>query len=80
MEEFYIDVALNLLYDIRLRIEGAVVLYDGDAAPLQHLAVKNDMPMAAAAFDTIGSALYDLREDIRTLHEACIKESQTPSK
>ena len=80
MEEFYMDVAMNLLYDIRLRIEGAVELFEDDAAPLRRLALENDMLTAATAFDTIGSALYDLRQDIRNLQEAHIKESIKASK
>ena len=80
MDEFYIDVALNLLYDIRLRIEGAVELFEDDAAPLRRLALENDMLTAATAFDTIGSALYHLRQDIRSLHEAYTKESIKASK
>ena len=76
----YLDIAMKLLYDIRLRIEGAVELYENDAAPLRNLAIKNDMLTAATAFDTIGSALYDLRQDIRSLHEAHSKESIKASK
>lgn len=70
-----IDIAMKLLYDIRLRIEGAAELYENDASPLRQLAVKNDMLTAAVAFDTIGSALYNLREDIQSLQEAHAKES-----
>ena len=70
----YMDTAMRLLYDIRLRIEGAAELYENDASPLRQLAIENDMLTAAVAFDTIGSALYNLREDIRTLHEAHSKE------
>ena len=76
----YIDTAMKLLYDIRLRIEGAVELYENDAAPLRNLAIKNDMLTAAIGFDTIGSALYNLREDIQALHEAHAKESIKASK
>ena len=72
MDELYIDVSTNLLYDIRLRIEGAVDLYEGDALCLKRLAVDNDKLDAACAFDTIGSALYDLRRDIQKLHAAHI--------
>ena len=74
MDELYIDVSTNLLYDIRLRIEGAVDLYEGDALCLKRLAVDNDKLDAACAFDTIGSALYDLRRDIQKLHAAHIRE------
>ena len=75
MEEMFMNIAMNLLYDIRLRIEGAVELYENDVSGLHRLAVENDMPIVAGAFDTIGSALYDLRRDIRALHEAHIKEN-----
>lgn len=68
MEELYMDVSTNLLYDIRLRIEGAVELYETDALPLQKLAIQNDRLEAACAFDTIGAALYELRKDIQKLH------------
>jgi len=74
MEGLYFDVSTNLLYDIRLRIEGAVALYETDALCLKRLAVDNDKPDAACAFDTIGSALYDLRQDIQELHAAHIRE------
>lgn len=74
MQELYIDVSTNLLYDIRLRIEGAVELYETDALPLKRLAGDNDMLDCACAFDTIGLALYDLRSDIQKLHSAHIRE------
>ena len=70
MEELYIDVSTNLLYDIRLRIEGAVQVYETEAKGLSVLAEKNDMPDASCAMDTIASALYDLRSDIQKLHSA----------
>ena len=80
MDEFYIDFALNLLHDIRLRIEGAVVLYERHAIPLRRLGVENDMPVAVGAYDTIGSALYNLREDIQELYEGHMKEVSRVSK
>ena len=75
MEEMFMDDVMNLLYDIRLRIEGAVELYENDVAGLHRLAIQNDMPIVAGSFDTLVSALFSLRKDIRELHEACIKES-----
>ena len=50
------------------------MIFEDDAAPLRRLALENDMLTAATAFDTIGSALYHLRQDIRSLHEAYSKE------
>ena len=80
MDEFYIDFALNLLHDMRLRIEGAVVLYERHAIPLRRLGVTNDMPVAVGVYDTIGSALYDLREDIQELYQGHMKEAGRQSK
>ena len=74
MEEAYMDVAANLLHDIRLKIEGAVCVYECDSLPLRRLAIENDMLIPASAYDTIGSALYDLREHIRSLQEVHTKE------
>lgn len=55
--------------EIRLLVEGAIALYEGDAMGLQSMAHKNLQREAAAAFDTIGTALYDLREKARLLQE-----------
>lgn len=53
--------------EIRLLVEGAIALYEGDAMGLQSMAHKHQQPEAATAFDTIGTALYDLREKTRLL-------------
>lgn len=74
MVEQYMDIATNLLLDMRLKIEGAVNIYECDGLSLRHLAIENDMPVPASACDTIGSALYDLRQHIRDLQEAHMKE------
>jgi len=80
MDEFYMDFATNLLHDIRLRIEGAVILFERDAIPLRRLGVEHDKPVAVGAYDTIGSALYDLRQDIRELYQGHMKEVSRVSK
>ena len=80
MDEFYMDFATNLLHDIRLRVEGAGILFERDAIPLRRLGVENDMPVAVGAYDTIGSALYNLREDIQELYEGHMKEVSRVSK
>ena len=73
--EDYMDASTGLLYDMRLRIEGAVVLYETDALPLRQMAIENNLLTAANALDTIGAALYDLRHDIRQLHTVHIQEA-----
>nr|MBR4279961.1 hypothetical protein [Clostridia bacterium] len=53
--------------EMRLLVEGAIALYEEDAMSLQSLARDNRKPEAATAFDTIGTALYNLREHLRNL-------------
>ena len=53
--------------EMRLLVEGAITLYEEDAMPLQHLAQERHQPEAATALDTIGTALYTLREHLRRL-------------
>ncbi len=64
----------NALDEMRLIVEGAVVLFEEDALPLNRLAHKHQEWKASNAFNTIGEALYSLRQHIRTLHEAHIQE------
>ena len=55
--------------------EGALALYEGDAEPLHRLGMKNNEEVAAAAFDTIGTALYDLRERIAQMQKSHLDET-----
>ena len=59
----------NDIADIRLLAEGALALYEGDASPLHPLGMRNHEEIAASAFDTIGTALYDLRKRIAEMQE-----------
>ena len=74
MEECYIDISGGLLASMRLTVEGAVNLYETNAAPLHRLAKANNMRAEANAFDIIGAALYSLLENIRDFQEAYIRE------
>ena len=60
----------NDIADIRLLAEGALALYEGDASPLHPLGMRNHEEVAASAFDTIGTALYDLRKRITEMQES----------
>ena len=59
----------NALSELRLIVEGAIVLYEDDALPLIRLANKHGENTAACAFDTIGAALYELRKIICTMQQ-----------
>ena len=65
----------NDIADIRLLAEGALALFEGDAEPLHRLGMKNSEEVAASAFDTIGTALYDLRERIAAMQQSHLQET-----
>ena len=65
----------NDIADIRLLAEGALALFEGDAEPLHRLGMKNNEEVAASAFDTIGTALYDLREKIAKMQHSPLQET-----
>ena len=65
----------NDIANIRLLAEGALALYEGDAEPLHRLGMKNNEEVAASAFDTIGTALYDLREKIAEMQKSHLNET-----
>ena len=60
----------NDIADIRLLAEGALALYEGDASPPHPLGMRNHEEVADSAFDTIGTALYDLRKRIAEMQES----------
>ena len=70
MEESYLWKSSIIQYEMRLIIEGAIALYEGDAVPLLGLANKSEQYEAADAFDSIGTALYCLRDHVRNLQKA----------
>ena len=62
-------------FDImRLLVEGAITLFDDEASPLFRLGRQYGQEKAAAAFDAIGTALFELRMHIMKLQEMHGKE------
>ena len=74
MEGSYLWNTGNEIAEIRLIVEGAAALYEEDARPLHKLALDSGELIAAAAIDTIGEALYELRTHIREMQEAHTQE------
>ena len=70
MEESYLWKSGMAQYEMRLLIEGALVLYEDEASSLLRLAMKHEEYDAADAFEAIGSALNALREHVRDLQKA----------
>ena len=64
MEENYLWKSGMALYEMRLLIEGARVLYEDEASVLLRLAIQNEHHKAADAFEAIVAAIYlDAKEN-----------------
>lgn len=59
----------NIVATVRLLVEGAITLYEDEASPLFRLGLSHDQPVAATAFEVIGTALYELRTQVMALQE-----------
>lgn len=73
MEDNFLWTSGNTLAQMRLLIEGAIVLFENEASTLLHLAAANKQYSSSGAFDTIGTAIYDLRKHIVDLQAAHTK-------
>ena len=69
----------NAFADMRLLVEGAITLYEDDAESICSLTLDQTDKHAAIAYDTIGTALYGLREKIRNMQLEYIAFSVAPS-
>ena len=74
MEGTYLWNTGNEIAEIRLIIEGAVTLFEEDASGINKMMMDAGELIAAAGFDTIGEALYELRTHIRNMQEAHTQE------
>lgn len=73
MKKDYLWMTGNAFSEMRLLLEGAIVLYEGDALLLYEQA--DDQQEAKAAFNDIGKALYLMLEQVRTLEKAHSNET-----
>ena len=71
----FMDIAADLLSEMRLLVEGAITRYEGDTTLLITPAAKAEQPEAHIALSDIGSALYSLRRHITQLQIECYKEA-----
>ena len=71
----FMDVAAELLSEMRLLVEGAITLYEDKAATFITPASKPERPEAHLALSDIGSALYSLRRHITQLQIDCYNEA-----
>ena len=69
----YLWITGDAFTDMRLLVEGAITLYEDDASDIMQLLKGDDHREVRYAVNTIGQALYHLRERIKKLEEAhCI--------
>lgn len=71
----FMDVAADLLSEMRLLVEGAISLYEDDTTVLITPAAKAEQPEAHIALSDIGGALYELRRHIKRLQIECYNEA-----
>jgi len=67
-------VSGNALAEMRMQIEGMILLYEEDTLILLDLAAEKKLYYAAGALDAIATALYDMRKQIVDLQAAYRKE------
>ena len=67
----FMDVAADLLSEMRLLVEGAITRYEDDLTALITPAAKAEQPEAHIALSDIGSALYSMRCHIKRLQIDC---------
>lgn len=70
MKQEYLKESGSILAEMRLRIEGMILLYEEDTLVLLNLAAEKKLYHAAGALDAIASALYDMRKQIVDLQAA----------
>ena len=54
--------------EMRLLIEGAILIFEEDAGPLFRLARDAEQHEALTAMNDIGTALYEFRQHVKKLH------------
>lgn len=74
MMQDYLKESGSILADMRLRIEGIILLYEEDTLVLLDLAAEKRLYHAAGALDAIATALYDMRTQIIDLQAAYREE------
>lgn len=61
--------------EMRLLVEGAIIMFEGDAAVLCSMARDAEQHEAMSAMNDIGTALYEFRRHVKELQAAHRKEA-----
>ena len=73
-EDDFMCVTQSVFSEMRLLVEGAIVVYEDDAGVLCNLARDVKKYDALRALNDIGTALYEFRRHLKQLQEAHRKE------
>ena len=76
MEDDFMWVTGDAFSEMRILVEGALVLFESDTSPLIRLWADANEHAARSALNDIGGALYDLRRLSKRLQEAYWKENE----
>ena len=76
MPEDFVSNAGDIFSEMRLLIEGAIVLFENDGSSIMHLTRGKENYRAQYAFNTIGTALYQLREKMIALEWEHFQEAE----
>ena len=79
IEDDFMWITSHAFSEMRLMVEGAVMLFEEDAGILCRLAKHAEKWEAHSALNDIGTALYDFRRQIIMLQEEHRKETQRQS-
>ena len=73
-EDDFMCVTQSAFSEMRLLVEGAIVVYEEDAGILCNLAREAEKYDALRALNDVGTALYEFRRHLKKLQEAHRKE------
>ena len=76
-QEDYMDIASELLSEMRLLVEGALSLFEDETPVLMRWARDNNEAEALSALNDIGGALYLMRRHIKRLQAEHHKTTAT---
>ncbi len=69
----FLSTTGDALSDMRVLIEGAIIIFENDTTPIIRLCTQHQEYEARTAFNDIGGALYNLRGHIRHMQDALRK-------
>ena len=72
-DDDYLSITGDAFSDMRVLIEGAIIIFENDTTPIIRLCTQHHEYEARTAFNDIGGAMYNLRGHIRHLQDALRK-------